>query len=377
LLHELEQETDQATGFKQNGSLSIALNEGRFEELKRGASMARAFGVDVEVVGADDITSRYPHLNNDGLLGGVWLPNDGQTNPVDTTQAFARAARKRGARIVEGAAVDEILSESGRATGVQFRMVGRDGEHERDAPPQQISAATVVVAAGMWSHELARPLGVRLPLHAAEHFYVVTEPIADLPANLPVLRVPDEWAYYKEDAGKLLVGAFEPQAKPWGMKGINRDFCFDALPDDFEHFEPVLEKAMHRMPVLENTGIATWFNGPESFTPDDQYLLGETAEVKDLFVACGFNSIGIQSSGGAGKVLAQWIRDRQVPADIPGMEVRRLHPVQGTRNYLHDRTRETLGLLYGMHWPFRQYETARNLRRSPFHERLGARELVW
>lgn len=370
LIKDLERETGQATGFRQNGSLSIALNDARFEELRRGASMARAFGVEAEVVGADDILLRYPHLNNDSLVGGVWLPNDGQTNPVDTTQAFARAARQRGVTIVEGAQVDQVLSNSGRATGVSCRVVGRDGEHQHTASVHHIQAGTVVLAAGMWSHELARPLGVRLPLHAAEHFYVVTEAIDGLPGNLPVLRVPDESAYYKEDAGKLLVGAFEPVAKPWGMGGINPDFCFDSLPDDFDHFEPVLTQAMHRLPVLETTGIATWFNGPESFTPDDQYLLGETAEVRDLFVATGFNSIGIQSSGGAGKILAQWIRDRQVPADIPGLEVRRMAPVQGTRQYLHDRTRETLGLLYGMHWPFRQYETARNLRRSPFHDRL-------
>ncbi|MGB7300006.1 MAG: FAD-dependent oxidoreductase [Burkholderiaceae bacterium] len=372
LLRELEEETGQATGFKQNGSLSIALNEARFEELRRGASMARAFGVEVDIVGRDDILSKYPHLSGDSLVGGVWLPNDGQTNPVDTTLAFSRGAKKRGASVLEGVAVDKILTRSGRATGVSVRDVGRNGERESTAEPQEILASTVVVAAGMWSHELARPLGVRLPLHAAEHFYVVTEAIAGLPNNLPVLRVPDEWAYYKEDAGKLLIGAFEPQSKPWGMNGIDRDFCFDSLPDDFDHFEPVLEKAITRVPILASTGIATWFNGPESFTPDDQYLLGETAEVSDLFVACGFNSIGIQSSGGAGKVLAQWIKDRRVPADIPGLEVRRMHPVQGTRQYLHDRTRESLGLLYGMHWPYRQFETARGLRRSPFHDRLIA-----
>ena len=192
------------------------------------------------------------------------------------------------------------------------------------------------------------------------------------PRNLPVLRVPDEWAYYKEDAGKLLLGAFEPVAKPWALKGIPKDFCFDELPDDFDHFEPTLSKAMERVPVLQTTGIATWFNGPESFTPDDRYLLGETSEVRDLFVACGFNSIGIQSSGGAGKVLAEWIQKRHVPIDLPGMEVRRMHPCQGTSAYLADRTKESLGLLFAMHWPFRQVETARGARRTPFHDRLVA-----
>jgi 4-methylaminobutanoate oxidase (formaldehyde-forming) len=224
----------------------------------------------------------------------------------------------------------------------------------------------------MWSAQLARGLGIRLPLQAAEHFYVVTEAMAGLPRDLPVLRVPDEWAYVKEDAGKLLVGAFEPRAKPWALDGIPASFCFDSLPDDLEHFEPVLEKAIHRLPALETTGIATWFNGPESFTPDNQYLLGETGEVRDLFVACGFNSIGIQSAGGAGRVLADWIATRRVPMDLPGLEVTRMHPVQGTRRYLAERTTESVGLLYAMHWPFRQPETARGVRRSPFHDRLLA-----
>ncbi len=278
---------------------------------------------------------------------------------MDTTLAFAKGARQRGAKVLENIEVDEILVRDGRACGVRTVQ----GELRADA---------VVLAAGMWSHALARPLGIRLPLQAAEHFYVVTEAIAGLPKDLPVLRVPDEWAYYKEDAGKLLVGAFEPVAKPWALQGIPKDFCFDSLPDDIEHFTPVLEKAVARVPVLARTGIQTWFNGPESFTPDDRYLLGETAEVRDLFVACGFNSIGIQSSGGAGKVLAEWIRDRRAPVDLADVEVRRMQPFQGTRAYLRDRTVESLGLLYAMHWPFRQYETARGARRSPFHERLVA-----
>ena len=180
----------------------------------------------------------------------------------------------------------------------------------------------------MWSRELAAAVGVSVPLHAAEHFYIVTEPMAEVPRDLPVLRVPDECTYYKEDAGKLLVGAFEPVAKPWGMDGIPEDFCFDTLPEDMDHFEPILESATRRLPILATAGIQTFFNGPESFTPDDRYLLGETAEMRDLFVAAGFNSIGIQSSGGAGKVLAEWIRDRRMPVDLTDVDVRRLHPFQ-------------------------------------------------
>ena len=359
LLHELETETGQATGFKQNGSVSLALNGSRFEELKRGASMAKNFGLDVQLVGQSEIKSLWPMLNLEGVVGGVFLPKDGQANPTDITQAFAKGARMRGAKIVENLKVDKLLVENGRAIGVQTE----EGI---------VKAGTVVLAAGMWSRDIAAQVGVSIPLHAAEHFYIVTETIAGLPKNLPVLRVPDECAYYKEDAGKLLLGAFEPVAKPWGMQGIPDDFCFGTLPDDFDHFEPVLTAAANRVPVLQSTGIKTFFNGPESFTPDDRYLLGETAEVRDLFVACGFNSIGIQSSGGAGKALAAWIRDRRAPLDLSDVDVRRMHPFQGTRKYLHDRTVESLGLLYAMHWPFRQPETARGARRSPLHDRLLA-----
>ncbi|MEZ5652974.1 MAG: FAD-dependent oxidoreductase [Burkholderiaceae bacterium] len=368
----VEQETGMSTGFRQHGSIGVALNDARFEELRRGAAMARAYGVEVEVIGPREIAERYPLLRTDDVVGGVWLPNDGQTNPVDTTQAIARAARLRGTRILEGHAVERIVHENGRAVGVMVRHEGREGEHRHDAPSALLRAGTVVLAAGMWSASLARPLGIRLPLQASEHFYVVTEAISDLPRNLPVLRVPDEWAYIKEDAGKLLIGAFEPRAKPWALNGIPDTFCFDSLPDDIEHFEPVLEKAIVRLPVLADTGIATWFNGPESFTPDNQYLLGETAEVRDLFVACGFNSIGIQSAGGAGRVLADWIARRRVPMDLPGLELLRMQPVQGTRRYLARRTTESVGMLYDMHWPFKQPATARGVRRSPFHDRLLA-----
>lgn len=367
----LEARTGQATGFRRNGSVAVALDAARFEELRRSASAARTFGVESHVLTPRETVERYPLLDPRDVVGGLWTPNDGQTNPVDTTLALARGAREGGARILEGVEVDAVVPEGGRAGGVRWRATGRDGRGGT-GEVGLLRAGTVVVAAGMWSAFLLRPLGIRLALQAAEHFYVVTEPIPGLPRDLPTLRVPDEWAYYKEDAGKLLVGAFEPVAKPWGLRGIPRDFCFDALPDDVDHFQPVLEKAIERVPVLARTGIATWFNGPESFTPDDRYLLGETAEVRDLFVAAGFNSIGIQSSGGAGRVLAEWIRDRRVPMDLPGVEARRMHPVQGTRAYLAERTRESLGLLYAMHWPTRQPETARGVRRTPLHDRLVA-----
>ena len=218
----------------------------------------------------------------------------------------------------------------------------------------------------MWAHELGAAAGVTVPLHAAEHFYIVTEPIPGLPTHLPVLRDADACTYFKEDAGKLLVGWFEPVAKPWGMDGIPETFSFETLPQDLEHIEPLLEGAIRRVPALATAGIQLFFNGPESFTPDDRYLLGETPEVRRLFVAAGFNSIGIQSAGGAGKVLADWIADGHPPMDLWDVDIRRAMPFQRNRRYLRDRTVEALGLLYAMHWPFRQPETARGVRRSPF-----------
>ena len=359
LYRSLEAETGQATGFKQNGSISLAKSAARFEELKRGASMGKNFGLEIDVLSTAAIKERWPLLAIDDVVGGVFILKDGQTNPIDTTQALAKGAKMRGARVFEHTAVQKIRIERGRAVGVETSS-------------GYIAADTVVLCAGMWSHRIAADCGVAVPLHAAEHFYIVTEPIALLPGNLPVLRVPDECAYYKEDAGKLLVGCFEPVAKPWGMQGIPEDFCFDTLPEDYAHFEPILNAAVQRVPVLATAGIQLFFNGPESFTPDDRYYVGETPEVRDLFVVTGFNSVGIGASGGAGKVVAQWIRDRRPPMDLADVDIRRIMPFQANRRYLHDRTVETLGLLYAMHWPYYQYQTARGARRSALHDRLLA-----
>ena len=355
----LEQETGQATGFRQTGSIAIATHDARFEELKRGASMAKCFGLEVQTLNPAEIAELWPGVYTGDLVGGVYLPKDGRTNPIDTTQALAKGAKSRGAKIFENTAAEEIVVENGKAVGVRTTK----GE---------IRADIVVNCAGMWAHELGAKAGTTVPLHAAEHFYIVTEPMEGLHSNMPVLRDPDGCAYFKEDAGKLLVGWFEPVAKPWGMKGIPETFCFDQLPDDLEHIEPLLTSAMHRTPALAKTGINLFFNGPESFTPDDRYLLGETPEVRNLFVAAGFNSIGIQSAGGAGKVLADWILDGHPPMDLWDVDIRRCMPFQRNRNYLRDRTVETLGLLYDMHWPFRQPATARGVRKSALHDRLTA-----
>jgi len=359
LYHSLEAETGQATGFRQNGSISVAKTAARLEELRRGVSMGRMFGLEMKELSPDEIRERWPLLTVDDLVGGIFIPKDGQTNPIDTTQALAKGAKQRGARIFENTKVDRIRVEAGRAVGVETQ----EGF---------LKADTVILAGGMWSRDIAAAAGVAVPLHAAEHFYIVTEPIAGLPTGLPVLRVQDECAYYKEDAGKLLMGCFEPVAKPWGMKGISEDFCFDTLPEDHEHFEPILADAINRVPILGDAGIALFFNGPESFTPDDRYYIGEAPEVRDLFVATGFNSVGIAASGGVGKVVAQWVVDRKPPMDLCDVDIRRVIPFQSNRRYLHDRTVETLGLLYAMHWPYYQFRTARGARRSVLHDRLVA-----
>lgn len=359
LFHNLSSETGQETGFKQNGALRLAKSPGRLEELLRGASMGRNFGLEMHAVSPAEIKERWPLLNLDGVIGGIWAPKDGQVNPADVTQAFAKGARMGGAKIVESLSVDRILVEGGRVVGVSTS----EGD---------IRAHKVVICGGMWSREFAAKHGVSLPLHAAEHFYVVTETIPELPRNLPVLFVTDEEAYYKEDAGKLLVGCFEKEAKPWARDGIPKEFCFDSLPEDIEHFERILDMAINRVPVLEKTGIQLFFNGPESFTPDNRYLLGETSEVSGLFTASGFNSVGILSSGGVGKALASWIKEGHAPVDVADVDVLRMQPFQSNKTYLYDRTKEALGLLFDMHWPYRQYATARNVRQSVFHDRLKA-----
>jgi 4-methylaminobutanoate oxidase (formaldehyde-forming) len=363
----LEEETGVATGMRQCGSISVALTEARKEELLRQASMGRARGVEVEEISPAEAKAKYPHLEISDVVGAVFIPKDGQGDPANITQALAKGARMNGARIVEQAKVLAIHKENGRVTGV---TVEHEGETSR------IACDHIVNCAGMWAHGVGAMAGVTVPLHACEHFYIVTEAIPDL-GRLPVLRVPDECAYYKEDAGKILLGAFEPVAKPWGMNGIPEDFCFDQLPEDFDHFEPILEKAVKRMPLLATAGIHTFFNGPESFTPDDRYYLGEAPNCKNFWVCCGFNSIGIQSSGGAGMALAQWMQDGEAPFDLWDVDIRRVQPFQGNRTYLYNRSVETLGLLYADHFPYRQPATARGVRRSPLHEHLKARGAVF
>ncbi len=357
LYWDLEKETGVVTGFKRNGSMTVALTEERLEELNRQADMARAYDVEIENINKSQIQERYPHLNTEDVLGGVWLPKDGQADPVNITLALAKGARNFGVTIIEDLKVNSIETNDGKVKAVRTHQ-------------GIINANYIVNAGGMWGQEIGNMAGASVPLHACEHFYIVTEPIDNLTPELPVLRVPDECAYYKEDAGKILLGAFEPNSKPWGGDGIPEDFEFDSLPEDFDHFEPILERAVKRFPFLDKAGIKTFFNGPESFTVDNRYLLGETPEVKNFFVAAGFNSVGIQSAGGAGKVLADWINSGRPTIDLWEVDIRRMMPFQKNKNYLRTRVSETLGLLYADHFPYRQFETGRNIKRSPIHFHL-------
>src|SRR5688500_3335015 len=364
LYERLEAETGQATGFRRCGSISVARTGERLIELKRGASMARCFGVDVEPISPGEAGKLWPLMRTDDLAGAVWIPGDGRTNPIDTTLALARGARTGGATIVENVTVTGIQRAGGAATGVRT-------DHG------DVAADVVVNCAGMWGREVARMAGVNVPLHAAEHFYIVTEPLAGVTRDLPVLRDTDGYIYVREEVGGLLMGGFEPAAKPWGMDGIPAEFKFSLLPEDWEHFRVLMEQACVRIPDLESAPVRRHVNGPESFTPDNRYMLGEAPELRNFFVAAGFNSVGIASAAGAGKALAEWIVGGEPSMDLWDVDIRRFMPFQGSAAYLRERTREVVGLLYAMHWPFRQPETARGVRRSMLHDRLAARGAVF
>ena len=359
LFKELEDETGQATGYRAPGSISVASDLERWEEMRRGISMASTVGVEIREIGMDELTEKVPLLRTDDLVGALYIPKDGQTSPVDTTMALVKGARQRGATIVEGVAVQRLLKNGDTCTGIETE----DG--------QVVEAETVVMAAGMWTRQLAETVGVNVPLQACEHFYIVTEPLEGVERGMPIVRDPDNYTYFKEETGKIMAGFFEPRAKIWNLDGIPRDFCFESLPEDWDHLGPIFEAACHRMPSLANAGLQLFFNGPEAFTPDGTFYLGESPEVDRCFVAAGFNSVGIQTAGGVGWVLADWIVDGYPPMDLSSADIRRSFSFQSDRSYLKARISESLGLLYAMHWPFRQYESARGVRKSSLHEALN------
>ena len=359
LYKQLEQETGLSTGLKQNGSLTVATTPERLEELKRQVTFAQRFDIEAKEVNKEEIKDIYPLINIDDLVGGVFIKRDGQADPVGVANVLAKAAKQNGAKIIEKCPVKKIITKNNKIIGVETNF-------------GKIECEYVVLATGMWSRQIAKEIDVSIPLYPDEHFYVLSEPIKEIDRSLPVLRDYNNCLYLKEDAGKLLVGVFEPNAKPAFTNNyqVPNDFSFGELPEDFDHFEPYLINAMNRIPSLEKSGIRKFFNGPESFTPDTNYLLGETPEIKNLYMCGGFNSIGIVSSGGAGKITAEWMMNGEIYEDIFSLDISRFEKFHSELNFITERVTETLGNLYAMHWPFKQHTTSRNIKLMPYHDHL-------
>ncbi|HYQ98970.1 MAG TPA: FAD-dependent oxidoreductase, partial [Casimicrobiaceae bacterium] len=364
----LEAETGLATGWKRCGSLNVAKTKDRLVLMKRQMARAKSFGIEFEFVSPAEVGRIAPILRTDDLAGAVWIPGDGKANPTDLTQSLARGARMRGATIAEGVKVTGIDIRKRRVHAVRWAAAGAEGT---------IECETVVNCGGQWARALGRAAGVTVPLYAAEHFYLVTKPIAGVAPDLPVIRDPDGCIYYKEEVGGLVMGGFEPQAKPWNVEPIPDGFEFQLLPEDWDHFEILMRNAVHRTPCLETAEVKLLLNGPESFTPDGNFILGEAPELAGYFVCAGFNSAGIANAGGAGKLVAEWIVRGEAPVDLWDVDVRRFATFHANRKHLADRTVETLGLHYAMRWPREELETVRPLRRSPLYDRLAAKGAVF
>jgi len=356
----LEQETGLATGWKQCGSVNVARTPERWIVFQRQAAMARSFGIEVELLTPREALEKWPILRIDDLQGALWFPADGKANPADLAQSLARGARNLGVKIHEGVCVSQLRTRNGFVTGVETS----------NGP---VECEIFLNCAGQWARALGEQHGVAVPLHSAEHFYIVTEAIAGVYPMLPVMRDPDGFIYFKEEVGGLVMGGFEPVAKPWGMDGIPDKFEFELLPEDWDQFQPLMEAAIHRVPALESAGVKMLLNGPESFTPDGNFILGEAPEVRNYFVAAGFNSAGIANAGGAGKLLAEWITGGEAPMDLFEVDIRRFGAFAADAKWLRDRTVETLGLHYAMRWPRHELESGRPQRTSPLYEVLKAK----
>jgi 4-methylaminobutanoate oxidase (formaldehyde-forming) len=355
----LEAETGLATGLKQCGLIELAIEPGRLEEYRRVAAFNRLCGVEVHEISSREVAELWPLARTDDVLAGFYIPADGRVNPVDVTMSLARGARMKGARIIEGVPVTGFMHNGGAVAGVR-------------TPRGDIEAEYVVNCAGMWARELGELAGVTIPLQAAEHYYLLTEPIEEVGADWPVLEDPANYGYYREEGGGLMLGMFEPVCAPWQVGGVPADFSFGEISPDWDRMGPYLERTMSRVPVVAETGIKKLFCGPESFTPDLLPIVGEAPELRNYFVAAGLNSIGILTGGGIGRVIAQWIADGRPDVDVTGMNIDRLHRYQANPEYRATRTVESLGLVYQTHYPGRSMRTARGAKVSPVHQRLAA-----
>jgi heterotetrameric sarcosine oxidase gamma subunit len=359
LYSRLEAETGLATGLKQVGLIELAIDPGRLEEYRRVAAFNRLCGVEVHEISPREVAGLFPLARVDDVLAGFYIPADGRVNPVDVTMSLARGARMQGARIIEGAVVTGFLTCRGAVTGVR-------------TPQGDIEAEYVVNCAGMWARQLGELAGVNIPLQAAEHYYLLTEPIEEVDGGWPVLEDPANYGYYREEGGGLMLGLFEPVCAPWKVEGVPADFSFGELPPDWDRMAPYLERAMSRVPVSAQAGIKKFFCGPESFTPDLLPIVGEAPELKNYFVAAGMNSIGILTGGGIGRVIAHWIAEGRPDVDMTAMNIDRLHRYQANPEYRATRTVESLGLVYETHYPGRSMRTGRGAMVSPVHHRLVA-----
>ena len=364
LYNRLEEETGLATGWKRNGGLRLACNAERWTEVKRQATTAHSFGLEMHLLSPKEAQELFPLMKVDDVVGAAFLPTDGQASPSDIVQALARGARTAGVTIREDTPIGAIRVEDGRVSGVE-------------TSEGFIACEKLVIACGQWSREVGRWAGVNIPLVSVQHHYAITEPIAGVTPTLPTIRDPDRLTYYKEEVGGLILGGYESNPVPWAEKGIPEGFHYTLLDPDWDHFAPVMELALPRIPTLESTGIKQLINGPESFTPDGNFILGEAPEVRGIFVAAGFNAFGIASGGGAGMALAEWVAKGEPPYDLWPVDIRRFG-----RNYLdvdwvRTRTLEAYSKHYTMAWPFEEYSSGRPLRRSPLYDRLKAQGAVF
>ena len=358
LYSKLEAETGQATGWKANGGLRLACNHERLAEIKRQATTAHSFGLEMHLLSPGEAKELWPLMDVSDVIGAAFLPTDGQASPSDLCQALAKGAKMEGAKIIEGCRVTGFDIRDGRVAGVQTDL-------------GNIECEVAVNCCGIWARECGRLANVSVPVQPMQHQYLVTEPIEGVTADLPTLRDPDRLCYFKEEVGGLVMGGYELDPMPWTPQdGIPSDFHFQLLDSDWDQFEELFLQAAGRVPSLENAGIRQLINGPEAFTPDGSFILGEAPELANFFVAAGFNSQGILSAAGAGKVMSEWIVEGQPTIDLAELDIARFGEFHNNTRYLLDRTKESMGLLYQMHWPHRQVETARGVRRSPFYARV-------
>jgi 4-methylaminobutanoate oxidase (formaldehyde-forming) len=368
LYNRLEQETGLATGWKMNGGLRLACNQERFTEIKRQATTAHSFGLEMQVLTPQEAQKLWPVMDISDVVGAAFLPTDGQANPADIAQSLAKGARQNGVKIFEETVVTGVVVEKGRAVGV----VTDKGT---------IRCEVVINCGGQWAREIGQLAGVNVPLTSVQHQYVVTEPMAGVPKNLPTLRDPDRLIYFKEEVGGLVMGGYEHNPIPWqpnGARGaLPANFAFQLLENNWDHFEPLMEQAMARVPALQNAGIKQMINGPESFTPDGNFILGEAPEVKGFFVGAGFNAFGIASGGGAGRALAEWVAAGEPPMDLWPVDIRRFGSVHRDKNWVLTRTLEAYAHHYSMAWPHEELESGRPVRTSPLYQRLKAQGAVF